>query len=250
VEQLMSFHNPKSDLSRLNHSNPGTWVKVNSLSSDVFRKSNELYRTSNGAFDIRSATLLSQWKLLPSVKRCHLKFDNGSFPLEINSNYVRKCGNWIMDLGGIAKGFAVDRAIEKMASLTSSLRSVTVNAGGDIRFLGVRKNNLAIRIFGKKSSNILPIQVGQSAIATSSVRTQTTSTKTGTVSFHVKMPQGIALQQEKTVTVFANTCLVADALTKVALLGSREVVKKCFLKYNARALLFGPNGKLIEVISA
>jgi len=214
VDRLMSVHRADSDISRLNRAAPGEWVRIHALTRSVLLTSLQLFRASGGIFDIRAGAAPA-----------------GTAPLEIRGRNARKTGYWTVDLGGIAKGFAVDHAVERMSRLTSGFpMSGTVNAGGDLRVWGTETVSNLSRI----------------AIATSAVRTSGDVCLAPAV--HRQMPSGRPLQKKQTVTVFAPRCLWADALTKVVLLASRTIARDCLAACRARAVLFGSDGRLQEVM--
>ena len=248
IDRLMSFHRLDSDLTRLNQSQPSTWVKVFPLTIQVLNMANELFQNSKGIFDIRCGAPLVDWGLLPALNK---RENDGTFdlglPVEIDGMNVRKTGPWILDLGGIAKGFAVDRAVEAIQELSAkhSLSGI-VNAGGDLRVFGDYDPAIALRIHGQKQDWIKSIDLKNLAVATSSVRPFLRSKEWGNISAYVKMPSRNAFTDQETVTVFAETCLIADALTKVVLLGEKALARECLKFYKAKAFVFEMNGQLKE----
>jgi len=252
IDHLMSFHRADSDLTRLNRAKPNVWMRpVSPLTIEVLRVSNELFQISQGVFDIRCGSSLVDWDILPAFFRGNLpsKIEKNVFPLEIRGRRVKKTGPWILDLGGIAKGYAVDCAVEKIKRLASKPELCgVVNAGGDIRVWGNAVVAMAARIPGESSSWVRPFKMSKTAAATSSVRTHRISAKNFISSDHVKMPLGEPLKELKSVTVFADKCLLADALTKIVLLGSKELADRCLSSYGARALVFDSNGQLEKVL--
>ena len=253
IEQLMSFHRSDSDLTRLNRAKPNVWMGVISpFTVEVLKFSNELFQISQGVFDIRCGSSLVDLGILPAFERrkVHSRINKNVFPLEIKGRRVKKTGPWILDLGGIAKGYAVDRAVARIKRLALKFRFCgVVNAGGDLCVWGNAVVPMAVRIQGDASFWMRPFKISRTAAATSSVRTRFSSLKDVLSSEHVQMPQGKPLKEIKTVTVFANQCLWADALTKVVLLGSTDVAARCLSSYKARALVFGSDGQLKKVIS-
>ena len=170
--------------------------------------------------------------------------------MDVRGGYARKSGPWTLDLGGIAKGYAVDRAAAVLRRGSPGRRSSgAVNAGGDLRVWGEEPPPLAARIPGKGVSWVRPFVTGRTAAATSSVRTRPAASRGFRASDHVEMPSEKPLREAKTVTVFADRCLFADALTKIVLLGSTDVAARCLSRYGARALVFGSDGALAEVIA-
>ena len=64
------------------------------------------------------------------------------------------------------------------------------------------------------------------------------------------MPSGIPLKKPKTATVFADECLWADALTKIVLLSSEYIAVRCLDRYQARAVLFGADGRFEKALGS
>ena len=106
-----------SDLARLNAAPAGSHVSVHPWTVELLRLSRELCLLSAGGFEPALPALGTVLQWLPAGPR---------------SVYVRRAAQ--VDLGGIAKGFAVDRAVAAMrgAGATAGL----VNAGGDLRVFG------------------------------------------------------------------------------------------------------------------
>lgn len=147
VHSLMSFHRPDSDISRLNahaHRNP---VAVHPWTFDVLRWALRFSQCSDGCFDVSVASQLVDWRLLPapsSVTDASLPRMEGSWrDIELRPDGKVRFRRllWI-DLGGIAKGYAVDRATESLRRNGASLS--VVNAGGDIRVSGSDTERIAL----------------------------------------------------------------------------------------------------------
>src|SRR6202035_4754068 len=67
VHRLMSFHEPESDVSRLNREASGQAVAVDPWAFGVLETALDLNRRSNGAFEIAVAPALQALGLLPTV---------------------------------------------------------------------------------------------------------------------------------------------------------------------------------------
>jgi thiamine biosynthesis lipoprotein len=136
VQQLMSFHELNSDVSRINAAEAGEAVSVDSHTFRVLNFARRLSELSDGAFDITMAPILVENGFLP--ERTSEPIPSGTSYRDLillPGNCVRwsRRKGWI-DLGGIAKGYAVDCAVAVLRS-----RGVTtgiVNAGGDLRCFG------------------------------------------------------------------------------------------------------------------
>lgn len=252
VDRLMSYHRLDSDLNRLNRARPNEWIDVHASTRAVLQISNELFLSSDGIFDIRCGKVLADCGVIPSFSQSNCFYpsiDKNMVPLEINESSVRKLGPWILDLGGIAKGFAVDCAVKKIQHMTVGLElSGVVNAGGDLRVWGNEVIPVVARIYGETDTWNRSLDIYQTALATSSVRMCSGLSENLSPAAHVQMPSGKVLRKAKTVSVLANECLLADALTKVVLLGEEDVAERCLVSYKARALIFSSEGHFEKMI--
>ncbi len=253
IDRLMSYHCEDSDLTRLNRAKEGAWIKISPLTLKVLKISNDLFQISQGVFDIRCGKFLANWNILPGrVQNCvdQNRIFSKTPPLEFNQDRARKTGPWIFDLGGIAKGYAVDYAVKKIRHLSKRNKiSGIVNAGGDLYMWGKSGTPTAVKIYAKPFAWLRKFKLSDGALATSSVRTRTNFSQNINVSDHVKMPLGEPYTGEKTVAVFAANCLFADALTKIVLLGSEDTARRCLSAYKAYALIFKSNGHLQKAMN-
>ena len=111
VQRLMSFHDPESEVSRMNRDACYKRVCVHPWTWRVLKSAQEFSRNTDGIFDITMAGQLVKWNYLP---RYGARFGRGSWRdiiLEADGR-VRFRRPLLIDFGGIAKGFAVDRAVE------------------------------------------------------------------------------------------------------------------------------------------
>lgn len=206
IDRLMSFHREDSDLGRLNRARRGRTVAVAHATARVLATCNALWRASRGAFDprVRSAQAVE--------------------PFRIAGLRAGRNGPGA-DLGGIAKGFAVDQAVDRMRRFRGV--SGLVNAGGDLRAWGRRSFSVAVR----SGEGLRPLRLRNAAVATSAVGLRPEVR-------HRRMPSGVAMRKRRTAAVVADRCLWADALTKVALAADPPVAARCLRKFSARAFLF------------
>jgi len=250
VHRLMSFHEPPSDVSRINRAAPGVPVEVDPRTADVLRLALEMQEASTGAFDCTVAPVLVRHRLLPSVQgwdgeragacRRDSPSESGNPALEraaaftVDACSVIKARDCLIDLGGIAKGYAVDRAIEAVtaqaATSEHSIDSVLVNAGGDLRFRGPSAVTFWLRDPRDAGRLTDGIEVSDGALASSS--TSGLDERAHQVSPLVDPVSGTPLPMGAGVTVAAPTCAIADALTKVALT-TRDAAHPVFARYRA-----------------
>jgi thiamine biosynthesis lipoprotein len=131
IHHLMSFHDPESDVSRINRAAPFSEVAVHPWTFQVLVAANELRDQSAGVFDIGVAPILQRRGLLPGHQPENLTSEAAvsASALSLVSQPWVKIGAApaSIDLGGIAKGFAVDRAVEVLRQ--SGHVNGLVNAG-------------------------------------------------------------------------------------------------------------------------
>ena len=144
VDETMSTYKPTSEVSLVNAKAADGPMPITRELFDVLTAAHEYSVTTDGAFDITYASVgyLNDFrkhvrpdesqieKALPAVDYRHVLLDSQRHTVQFSQKGVR------IDLGGIAKGYAVDRGIEALEA-----RGVTrayVSAGGDSRIIGDR----------------------------------------------------------------------------------------------------------------
>jgi len=142
IEVRMSATIDLSELSRLNRAKKGESVKLSGQTLEVLRASRKLAEQTQGAFDVTCGPLLALWKEAGQKKRLPTKeqidralADGGwrHFALE-EGGAQRLHERASIGLGGIAKGYGVDRAIEALGG--DGVLGGLVDLGGHIRSFG------------------------------------------------------------------------------------------------------------------
>jgi thiamine biosynthesis lipoprotein len=141
IEKLMTTWDPASEVSRINAAAGKEAVSVGDETFDVIREALHASEISDGCFDITFETLHGLWKFdqdldphPPSAADVrarvkylgsrHVKLDAQAHTVMLDESHVR------IGLGGIAKGYAVDRASRVLRD--GGLPSFYVQAGGDL----------------------------------------------------------------------------------------------------------------------
>lgn len=128
LEREMSRYVEQSDVSRINALSPGETVRVSPATFDCLALAREIHRDTAGAFDVTVSELVDAWRTgEPCQKEVQRILSHvGMELLELDAENlavgVRKEGVTV-DLGGIGKGYAVDRAAALLEdwSVTSGL---------------------------------------------------------------------------------------------------------------------------------
>ena len=229
IENLLSFYKDDSEISRLNKQGR---LAVSADTLFVVKRAGEFWQATQGAFDITIEPLLKLWGFVdknfrrPSEEEIKATLGKIGFDkIKISDTIIEfAIENMQINLGGIAKGYAVDCAIQKIRQ--AGIKSALVNAGGDIYCLGDK--------FGKPWRVMIknPNQKGKKnylelidkAVATSGNYEQYFFADDSRYC-HILNPKTgrPADSGVDSVSVIANDCLTADALaTSIFVLGKEK----------------------------
>ena len=202
LQAQLSFHDAASELSVLNRSAHRGPVSVGEDLWRVLDAALRLSKESDGAFDAAIGGTFRDVERLPGRR-------------------VRFARRMRLDLGGIAKGYCVDRAVEALER--SGAVAGLVNAGGDLRAFGPRSFPVALRHPASPSHTLAWRPLRNAALATSAAYGDGAPGR---------WAGGSRLERGISVTVKAPRAMLADALTKVAR-GPRA--ERVLARYRARA---------------
>jgi thiamine biosynthesis lipoprotein len=239
VHALMSWHEPDSELSRINRRAAIEPQPLHPHTRAVLAAALDMARQSEGAFDPTVAGTLMQWGLLPPRLEMCLPGDRPSWrDIELSDGYVRFARPLWIDLGGIAKGYAVDLALQCLERV--GVTQCVVNAGGDLRVAGPRDQRIAIRHPLHAHALAHELVLRNEALATSAAFASRYETPAGAVCALVDPATAGAYVGRDSVSVRAPTCMLADALTKVALFAPPAVAAVVFEACAAQCLRLEP----------
>lgn len=224
VQSLMSWFDPQSDVSRINANAHREEVEVHPCTAHVLREARRFSRLSDGAFDITITPLLTSWGLRLSKNPPTPATLAGNWEdVHVTaSNHVRFTRPVQVDLGGIAKGYAVDLAVSALAKATPGF--ALVDASGDMRYLGQASPTLRLRDPQAPYLRSTEVPFLKRAVATSAAYASTRRKGWRRVNHLVNPRTRKPAPSQASVTVFADTCLQADALSKVALFAPPETL--------------------------
>lgn len=213
INRLLSFHNSESDLSKLNSSD-GSPQTLNPLTIKLLRIARNFTRKSENLFNCTIGGKLVRDGFLPNHNGTRFLDIGDADDIEIKKNTARLRRPVLVSLDGIAKGYAVDLAVQVLKK--HGFASGWVNAGGDMRVFG--KITIPIHRREREGSFSFLGYLNNSALATSS------ATKSVNPSFPGKIFSPKLKQAASGIwTVTAETAWLADALTKVAFLAPTKI---------------------------
>jgi thiamine biosynthesis lipoprotein len=252
IEQLMSPHIEGSDVARLSRSDSPQPVSPETAA--VLRLGLHLAAQSNGAFDLTLGRLKALWGIegeTPQVPDREAVEDAlrgiGPQALRLEAPLVVKSRPELqLDLGGIAKGYAIDRAIFLLAD--AGVEFASVNAGGDMRLLGDRGGKRPWRIGIQHPRDpqrlLATLEVEDVAVVTSGDYERYFE-QDGRRYHHLFDPRtGYPATACRSVTVVAPSAMLADALaTAVFVLGPKQGISLLQYYPEAQALIIDSTGK-------
>lgn len=234
VHELMSFHDQRSDVSRINAADAGSEICVDAHTYRVLEFARQLGDFSGGTFDIATAAVLVQQGFLPHHRPVAApSFEVTYRDLELIENqrvrWRRK--GWI-DLGGIAKGYAVDGAIAVLQS--HGICSGVVNAGGDLRCFG-EAQAMHVRQPDAPASPVYLGRLSDHALATSAGYFSGIEENGKRIEPLVDPVRRSCTLWGGSISVVAPNCMTADALTKVVRLAPKYIAE-ILARFSAQAI--------------
>jgi thiamine biosynthesis lipoprotein len=152
VESRMSVKLDSSEISHLNASPAGRVVTLTPASLEVLTAARGALAATGGAFDVTARPLFELWKQagkagrLPTAEQlAQARAASAWEQITLRADgAIKSTDTACVDLGGLAKGFAVDQAAQAMIRLGAG--GGLVEAGGDIYCFGTRPDGSAWRI--------------------------------------------------------------------------------------------------------
>ena len=228
LNQIFSDYETDSELNELSRTaGSGKWVRV---SDDLWRilvESQRFAALSDGAFDVTVGPCVSLWrkarreKRLPdAVKLAEAREAVGYRKLELKEKRARLLvPDMKLDLGGIAKGYAVDEAMKVLRA--HGIRHALVGAAGDIAVSESPPGKTGWQIeIGAPSK---PVSLSNAAVSTSGDIFQHLEVNGVRYSHIVDPRTGIGITHQLLVSVIAPDSMTADALaTAISVLGPEK----------------------------
>ncbi len=218
IHRAMSFHESSSDLAAIANAKAGASLQIFRDTWKTLSLAIEMESWSHGLFNPTVAPTLVQRGVLPQPAAGHA-LDARKPPAVQASlaesisldadNRIRILKRVWIDLGGIAKGYAVDEAVITLQA--HGIQAGMVNAGGDLRVFGDLQHTIAVRA-PSQPSQVLPIVIIENLSCATTAMYY--ATKETIVEPHPDRPHQ-PTQKYQSISVIAPSCAVADALTKI-----------------------------------
>jgi len=254
IDSAMSPYKQDSELSIVNNKASIHPVKISTELFNLVQKSIGISKLSNGAFDITFSSVGQFYdyrkKIKPSKDEIatnlqKINYKNIKLNHKDKTIYFTQKGTRI-DLGGIAKGHAVDNSIKILQQ--NGITQAMVSAGGDTRIIGDKGGRpwyVGIRHPRKKGKSAVVLPLSQTAISTSGDY-ERYFIKDNIRHHHIIKPTtGDSARELRSVSILGTDSTTVDALsTTVFILGLNKGMKLISDLANTEAIIIDNNGRM------
>jgi thiamine biosynthesis lipoprotein len=260
VENLLSNYIKDSEISKINNAKGGS-VDVSKETADILKISRQVGELTDGAFDITLGELIDLWGITgdnPAVPDAgaieEMLKHTGNEKIVINGDSTGKAPFFKVhsaaprtkiDLGGIAKGYAIKKAAE--ALIENGIKSGLIDAGGDIVVIGEKKGKpFKVGIKSPDSDGMIGIISARDISIVTSGDYERCFIQDGVKYHHVLDPaNGYPAGKCRSVTVITKDATIADALsTAVFVMGAEEGMELVDLLDGVEALIVDDKNKV------
>jgi thiamine biosynthesis lipoprotein len=256
MDRLMSHYKPESPLSRLNREAARGPVAVPAELFDLIAESLRYSRESGGAFDVTVGPLMKAWgffrgegrvpgdaeieELRSRVGHAHVVLDAATTSIRFDRPGVE------LDLGGIAKGYAVDRAVAVLKR--AGVKAALVSAGGSTLFgLGAPPGRKGWKVEIQDPIDSRKVALGvllKDRALSVAGRAEKSFERDGVIHSHIMDPRTARpVQGMLSVAVLADSGTAGDALDDVFFVQGVEAARRQIRRYpGTEAIVFVPDG--------
>ncbi len=254
INATMSPYIESSELFKVNQLAAQTPVVISPELFSLLQKSLYYSRVSNGRFDISFASVGRFYNYregvspkeqelldnLPAINYQQIQLDKQQSTVHFLHPQLK------IDLGGIAKGYAVDQAIEALQQ--RGIESAIVTAGGDSRILGDRRGTpwvMGIRHPRKDQQYVVRIPLINSAISTSGDYERFFIQGDKRVHHIINPATGKSASSVQSVSILAPKAVDSDALsTTVFVMGIEQGLAMVNAMPGIDAIIIDADGRL------
>ena len=219
----------------------------------------KLYKMLQASFDAHNkganyfnplcGSLAKKWKEALDNKQV---LDNETITIELNkintttvsfaeNNAITRTGEAELDLGGIAKGYALD--VVKSYLDEKEIKQYLINAGSSSILLGEKNTKDGLFTVGLKDVNNAYLKMKNCFVSTSSISEQSAVIDGVTYSHIINPVTGSAVSENDAVIVISDTGYIGDALSTSMMMNTVEEIKNIETEQNIKAIVI-KNGNI------
>lgn len=244
-----------SEIYALNHAN-GEWTAVSGETFKLIQRAKQISELTGGTYDPTVFPAMLAWdqmsgKKIPSQQELTAILplvDAGGIELDASNSSVRLQAGQMLDLGGIAKGYAAD----ELSRLYKERGCYgVINLGGNVGMAGKKPDGGAWRIGVKDpfSDGLTAVITPEGGFAVTSGIYERNFVKDGVTYHHILDPK--TLQPTRSglcsVTVVGEDCTLCDALATAAVVLGEQDAATLLDKLGVKALMIRDDGSMVAV---
>lgn len=258
LEALMNFYKDSSEIGTLNNYGFQKNIKLSREVFFIIKKAKYFSKISGGAFDISLAPVIKLWGVFTKNQRVPLEeeikeklslVNYNNLILNESENTVKfSKENMKIDLGGIAKGYAADRAVQIYKQ--NNVSAAFINLGGNVMVFGEKPDHSDWSVgvqepFKSRGEIIGVINVRDESVVTSGNYVRYFEDK-GIKYHHIIDPRtGYPADSNlMSVTVVSQNSMECDALSTAAFVLGDEKGMKFIESYGAKAVFITKDKKV------
>ena len=253
-DSLLSISDEESDVYKINHSG-GKPVSVSGDTVSILETAEKISKLSGGLFDATIYPVVKAWGFTQNENRVPPKDELDELlkcvdwtKLEINNNSVKLPENFMIDLGGIAKGYISGKAAELLKE--KGVYSAIVTLGGSVQTIGLKpdgsKWEIGIRNPNSPDQVVGTIRTGEKCIVTSGIYERKFVSE-GITYHHIISPETGCPSDSEIVsaTIISDNPTEADALSTAVLIAGESSVRQMMEFADFDAILITKDGEVI-----
>lgn len=249
IDKKFNVYNKNSEVHFIN-SSKSKKIPISDEMKNLLNFSIYISSITDGAFDVTIFPLVRLWNVKESekppsdaeIQRLISQIGYKRIALK-NSSLIKERADIMLDFGGVAKGYAVEKAVKVLKE--HGVKSGLINAGGDIKLFGDKSWNIGIA-HPRKPNRLLGILKLKDVAIVTSGDYERYFIKDNKRYHHIMNPKtGRPAEGIMSVTVIAPDCILADALsTAIFVMGVERGLKLVELLQDVRCIIVDSNGKI------
>lgn len=234
IDARMSRYRDGSEIDAVNES--ADFVKISEDTEYVIKTAQQVSELSEGAFDISMGILSAEWDIVnnphvPTAEKIAADLAQvGYEKIVLENGEIKTPEGMIIDLGGIAKGYAADALAKKYRE--AGVKSALINLGGNIYAIGNKPDGskflIGIADPDNSTDYFAVIEIADTALVTSGAYERNFTAPDGTFYHHILDPKtGYPADSGViSVSILSDNSTLADALsTAVYILGADKGIE-------------------------
>ena len=262
INLICSDYDSSAELFKLRYAAVGKPIKVSSILMELLCTARQAYKDSYGSFDITVGPLSRLWRSarksqqFPAVTAINKALKSvGFYKVQLDSSaqtITFSQPNMLLDMGGIAKGYAADKVLALLQSF--GITNALVDAGGDMVAFGMPSQKkgwrVGVNIPGQQETLWKrKLILSNKAVATSGDAFQYMLHEGKMYAHIIDARTGYGVTFQRNVTVVSPSATTADWLATACSILTLDQVKILAKKYKSEVLITTLQNRKIHKVS-